>query len=102
MTAAPFNVALLVLDPDATATFATRHGLDPAGLAHDQRVLDEVAASVDRANARLTLPEQIIRWTLLSQEWLPGSDELTPTMKLRRQPIAEKYAAQFAALYLAE
>ncbi len=38
-------------------------------------------------------------WTLLADEWLPGGDELTPTMKLKRKPIAEKYAEEIEALY---
>jgi long-subunit acyl-CoA synthetase (AMP-forming) len=43
--------------------------------------------------------EQIKRFRLLSAEWLPGGDELTPTMKLKRRPIAEKYAGEVEALY---
>ena len=43
--------------------------------------------------------EQIKRGTLLPQEWLPAGDELTPTSKLRRRPIAAKYAADIEALY---
>jgi long-subunit acyl-CoA synthetase (AMP-forming) len=39
------------------------------------------------------------RWTLLDEEWLPGGDELTPTMKLKRKPIAQKYAEAIEALY---
>ena len=43
--------------------------------------------------------EQIKRFRLLPAEWLPGGDELTPTMKLKRRPIAEKYAGEIDALY---
>jgi long-subunit acyl-CoA synthetase (AMP-forming) len=43
--------------------------------------------------------EQIKRFRLLSDEWLPGGDELTPTMKLKRRPIAAKYAAEIDGLY---
>jgi long-chain acyl-CoA synthetase len=43
--------------------------------------------------------EQIKRFRLLPVEWLPGGDELTPTMKLKRRPIAEKYAGEIDALY---
>ncbi|HVW17859.1 MAG TPA: AMP-dependent synthetase/ligase [Solirubrobacteraceae bacterium] len=85
----PYNVALLVLDPEAAA------GLDPA----DPAVLARVRAEVDAANARLARVEQVRRFALLAGEWRPGGDELTPTMKLRRRPIAEKYAATIAALY---
>jgi long-subunit acyl-CoA synthetase (AMP-forming) len=85
----PYNVALLVLDPDAAA------GLDPA----DPAVVDRVQAEVDAANAHLSRVEQIKRFHLVSVEWLPGGDELTPTMKLKRRPIAEKYADEIDALY---
>jgi long-chain acyl-CoA synthetase len=85
----PYIVALLVLDPDTAA------GLDPA----DPTVLARVQAEVDAANAHLSRVEQIKRFRLLSAEWLPGGDELTPTMKLKRRPIAEKYAGEVEALY---
>ena len=59
----------------------------------------EVGDGVARANATLSRIEQIKRWKLLAQEWLPAGDELTPTSKLRRKPIAAKYAADIEALY---
>ena len=76
----PFNVALLVLDPDTGA------GLDP----QDAAVVARVQEEVDAANAHLSRVEQIKRFRLLSAEWLPGGDELTPTMKLKRRPIADE------------
>jgi long-subunit acyl-CoA synthetase (AMP-forming) len=85
----PYNVALLVLDPDTAA------GLDPA----DPDVLARVQAEVDAANEKLARVEQIKKFTLLDAEWLPGGDELTPTMKLKRKPVAEKYGAAIEDLY---
>jgi long-subunit acyl-CoA synthetase (AMP-forming) len=85
----PYNVALLVLDPDTAA------GLDPA----DPGVRARVQAEVDAANARLARVEQIKRFAVLDAEWLPGGDELTPTMKLKRRPVAEKYAERIDQLY---
>jgi len=85
----PYLVALLVLDPDTAA------GLDPA----DPEVLARVQQEVDAANVHLSRVEQIKRFRLLSAEWLPGGDELTPTMKLKRRPIAEKYGGEIDALY---
>ena len=55
--------------------------------------------AVEEANAHLSRVEQIKRSRVLDAEWLPGGDELTPTMKLKRKPIAEKYAAEIEALY---
>lgn len=100
--ARPYNVALLVLDPDAAAAFADRHRLPDTSLSAlcaDLRVLEDVAVGVAQANAQLSVPEKIQRWTLLDAQWLPGGVELTPTMKLQRRPIMTKYAAAIEALY---
>jgi long-chain acyl-CoA synthetase len=82
-------VALLVLDPDGAA------GLDPG----DPEVLARVQAEVDAANAHLSRVEQIKAFTVLEGDWTPGGEELTPTMKLRRRPIAARYAQEIDALY---
>jgi long-chain acyl-CoA synthetase len=98
----PYNVALIVLDPDGSAAFASEHGLadaSPATLAADGRVRDAMAAAIDEANSHLSRVEQIKRFAILPTDWEPGGDELTPTMKLKRRPIAEKYAGEIEALY---
>jgi long-chain acyl-CoA synthetase len=98
----PYNVALIVLDPDACGAFATEHGMadgSPAALARDERVQAAIGAAVEEANSHLSRVEQIKKWALLEAEWQPGGDELTPTMKLKRRPIEQKYAAEIAALY---
>jgi long-chain acyl-CoA synthetase len=98
----PYNVALIVLDPDSAGVWAAEHGLDaitPAALCEVPGVHAEVARGIEEANAHLSRVEQIKRFAILSCDWLPGGDELTPTMKLKRKPIAEKYAAEIEALY---
>ena len=98
----PYNVALIVLDPDGCAAFAARAGLadaSPAALCDDASVAAAVAAAVEEANAGLSRVEQIKSFRILPVDWVPGGDELTPTMKLKRRPIAEKYAAEIEALY---
>ena len=99
----PYNTALIVLDPVAAASFAAANGLpgdgSPAELAREDALLSEVAAGVARANESLSRVEQIKRHVVLPEEWQPGGDELTPTMKLKRRPIAEKYSAQIEAMY---
>jgi long-subunit acyl-CoA synthetase (AMP-forming) len=82
----PYNVALIVPDPDAAAKFTGDVGA-------------AVAAAVDRANGRLARVEQIKRFHLVELPWLPGGDEVTPTMKLKRRVIDRKYAATIDALY---
>ncbi len=98
----PYNVALLVLDPDACAAFAAEHHLADPGLeamSEASEVLGEVASAVARANTHLSRVEQIKRFKVLPCDWPPAGDELTPTMKLKRKPIAEKYAREIEALY---
>ncbi len=98
----PYNVALVVLDPDACSAHAAEHGLadaSAAALAADPAVREAVAAGVERANAQLSRVEQIKRFEILPSDWEPGGDELTPTMKLKRKPIAEKYEERITALY---
>ncbi len=85
----PYNVALVVLDPDGGA------GRD----ASDPDVIAEVGAAVERANEQMARVEQIKRFKLLGEDWEPGGDELTPTSKLKRKPIAAKYADEIEALY---
>lgn len=100
--ARPYNVALLVLDPDAAAAHAAVRGLDDASaatLSDDPVVVAAVAEEVARANERLSRVEQIKRFRILPVDWEPGGDELTPTSKLKRKPIAAKYAAEIEALY---
>jgi long-chain acyl-CoA synthetase len=100
--ARPFNTALLTLDPDFAPAFAAQQGIedtDLAALARDERMRAAVQQAVQAANAKLARVEQIKRFTLLEGDWLPGGDELTPTMKLKRKPIGAKYAAQIEAMY---
>lgn len=99
----PHIAALITLDPDAAAEVARRHGVRDTAI--DELVASEaiqraVSEAVTLANARLSRVEQIRSWKVLPQYWIPGGDELTPTLKLRRVPIAEKYAAQIDALYV--
>ena len=68
-------------------------------MSREQAVLDEVSAGVERANSHMSRVEQIKRFTVLPCDWVPAGDELTPTMKLKRRPIATKYAAEIEALY---
>jgi long-subunit acyl-CoA synthetase (AMP-forming) len=102
--ARPYNTALVVLDADIAPTWAAQNGLgelELEQLAAEDRVRAAVQQAVDAANAKLSRPEQIKRFELVRGDWRPGGDELTPTMKLKRTPIAEKYAALIAALYAA-
>jgi long-chain acyl-CoA synthetase len=98
----PYNTALIVLDPDFAPQWAAQHGLCGTTLeelAQDPAMIEAVQSGVDAANQRLARVEQIKRFTLIPGEWLPGGDELTPTIKLKRKPIAAKYEQAIAAMY---
>jgi long-subunit acyl-CoA synthetase (AMP-forming) len=96
-----YVTALLTLDADAAAAWAKAHGKDPdlAALAGDDELLAEVETGVKEANKALARVEQVKRFRILRTPWEPGGDELTPTMKLKRRPIADKYADEIDALY---
>ncbi|MGH3877242.1 MAG: AMP-dependent synthetase/ligase, partial [Actinophytocola sp.] len=98
----PYVAALAVLDPDAAAVFAARHGIasaSPAELVAHPEVRAAVLAGVKTGNEKLARAEQLKRVRLVPAAWEPGGDELTPTMKLRRKPIAEKYAHEIDTLF---
>jgi long-subunit acyl-CoA synthetase (AMP-forming) len=98
----PYNVALLTLDPDAIPAFVREQGIDDASierLVEDERLTAAVQKEVEAANEDLARVEQIKKFTILPTEWEPGGDELTPTMKLKRKPIAQKYGAEIESLY---
>jgi long-chain acyl-CoA synthetase len=98
----PYVVALMTLDPDAAAAFAEKHGLadaSPAALAENPDVRAAMEVGIKEANTRLARVEQIKKFAILPDVWEPGGDEVTPTMKLKRKPIAAKYAEQIEKLY---
>ena len=98
----PYNVALIVLDPDYAPVWASKNGLEGVSLdelADNELVQSTLTAAVDEANAKLARVEQIKKFKVIPGEWLPGGDELTPTMKLKRKPISEKYQQQIEDLY---
>ncbi len=98
----PYNTALIVLDADFAPAWAAKEGIADGSLeslAGDERVRAAVQAGVDSANDKLARVEQIKRFAIVSGDWLPGGDELTPTMKLKRKPIAEKYEGMIEGMY---
>ena len=100
--ARPYNTALVVLDSDFAPAFAAQQGLEGRSLedlAGEDAVRGAVEAAVGKGNEELARVEQIKKFTIVRGDWLPGGDELTPTMKLKRKPIAEKYAPEIEAMY---
>jgi len=83
----PYNVALIALDREMCA-----------GRAPDE-LRSAIEAAVAAANAELSRVEHVKRIAIIDADWLPGGDELTPTLKLKRKPILQKYAAEIEQLY---
>jgi long-subunit acyl-CoA synthetase (AMP-forming) len=100
--ARPYNTALIVLDSDFAPMWAGQQGIEDTSLealARDPAVIAEIQTGIDAANEHLARVEQIKKFTIVQGDWLPGGDELTPTMKLKRKPIGAKYADEIEALY---
>jgi long-subunit acyl-CoA synthetase (AMP-forming) len=97
-----YNVALVTLDPDVAPGWAEQNGISNTSfehLAEDEKVLAAVQKGIDDANERMARVEQIKKFKILPTDWEPGGDELTPTMKLKRKPINEKYDSEIEELY---
>jgi long-chain acyl-CoA synthetase len=98
----PYNTALIVLDPDFAPAWAATQGIEASSLealANDERVRAAVQEGIDTANEKHAKVEQVKKFTIVEGDWLPSGDELTPTMKLKRKPIAEKYSGAIDAMY---
>jgi long-subunit acyl-CoA synthetase (AMP-forming) len=103
--ARPYNTALMVFDADAVGPYSERFGVaeaSAAALAAEPKVIAQIAAGVAAGNAKLSRVEQIKRFRVLPAVWEPGGEEITLTMKLKRRPIAAKYAAEIDGLYADE
>jgi long-chain acyl-CoA synthetase len=93
----PYLVALLTLDPDAVG--ARFQGRDVADVASDPEVQQEIARGVAEVNARFSTVEHVRRIVVLGEEWLPDSDTLTPTMKLKRRGVLSHYIDAIESMY---
>ena len=97
-----YVVALLTLDGEVAPAWAKAHGVEAASLAElaaDPVVLAAVGAAVSAANERLARVQQVKRWRLLPVEWTADTEELTPTLKLKRRIVHTKYADDIDGLY---
>ncbi|HSP28184.1 MAG TPA: long-chain fatty acid--CoA ligase, partial [Ilumatobacteraceae bacterium] len=90
------------LDPEAAAVWAKSHGkesLSVTELADDPDVVAAVQSGIDEINQQFAQVEQIKKFTLVGEEWLPDSDMLTPTSKLKRRGVNARYADDIDAMY---
>ena len=98
----PFMSALVVLDPEVAPAWAKARGVEPtslAELADHAAVREEVDRQVAAAMASFNNAEAVKKVVVLHEEWLPDSEELTPTSKLKRRGIHGKYAKEIESIY---
>lgn len=98
----PFLTSLLTLDPDIAPNWAKAQGIefdDVTQLAEDPKVLAAVQAVVDKVNEGLSQVEKIKKWTVLPRDFTQDAEEITPTMKVRRKTINEKYGDVIDRMY---
>jgi long-chain acyl-CoA synthetase len=97
----PYLTALLTLDVEALVEWASLHGRSGTveQLSSDPEVLQEVAESVERVNLEHARVEGIKRWHVLPHDLTVAGGELTPTLKVKRQVVAERYADAIDELY---
>jgi long-chain acyl-CoA synthetase len=97
-----YCVALVTLDPDAIATWAEEHGMAGAAysdIVRSERVRAMVAGYVEELNTHLNRWETIKKWELLDHDLTVESGEITPSMKVKRNVVAEKHQALIDAMY---
>ena len=97
----PYPVVLVTLDEEEIPIFAREHGLpeDIQSLSRDPQVHALIQAEVDRANAKYAQVEQVKRFAILDHDLTQATGELTPTLKVKRNVVNEKYAQLFDELY---
>jgi long-chain acyl-CoA synthetase len=94
-------VALITLDPEEILPWAKEHGLpeDMGELVRRDEVRQLIQDALDRANAKYAQVEQIKKFALLDHDLTQETGELTPTLKLKRSVVNERYEEVFESLY---
>jgi len=97
-----FLSMIIALDEEEAPAWATAHGLeyqDLASFSELPEVIDEVARAVADANESVSRVEQIKKWIIVPDEWTPDTGEVTPSLKLKRHVVLDKYADQIETMY---
>ena len=97
-----FLTMIIALDAEEAPDWAEAHGLEYTDLASFSRlpeVKSEVEQAIEAANAKVARVEQVKKWVIVPDDWTPESGEVTPSLKLKRQVVLEKYSEEIEALY---
>jgi long-chain acyl-CoA synthetase len=97
----PYPVVMITLDEEEMPAYAREHGLpeDIPSLSGDPAVLALIQQEVDRANAKYAQVEQVKKFVILDHDLSQATGELTPTLKVKRNVVNERYRELFDALY---
>jgi len=98
----PFPVALVTLDEEEIVPWAREHGIEDtsmAALAKNPKVIELIQREVDSANAKYAQVEQVKKFVILDHDLSQETGELTPTLKVKRNVVNERYAPLFDELY---
>jgi long-chain acyl-CoA synthetase len=98
----PYLTALVTLDPEEIATFANDHDLgttDVPELSNRDEIRELVQKALDEVNSKVARVEQVKKFKILPHDLTQETGELTPTLKVKRNVVYEKYADQFDELY---
>jgi long-chain acyl-CoA synthetase len=97
----PYPVVLITLDEEEVPVYAREHGLaeDIPSLAKQPAIHELIQAEIDRANEKYAQVEQVKKFVILDHDLSQATGELTPTMKVKRNVVNERYAPLFDALY---
>jgi long-chain acyl-CoA synthetase len=95
----PYLVALITVDPEEAPAFAEEHGLAVEDLPESAQMRAEVQATLDAVNATVGPVEQVKRFRILAHDLTQETGELTPTLKVKRNVVTDKNAAEIDALY---
>jgi long-chain acyl-CoA synthetase len=95
----PYLIALVTLDPEEIPAFAQEHGLDVADVPGSEEMRAEIQKAVDATNEKVGRVEQIKKFEILPEDLSQATGELTPTLKVKRNVVAEKFSNLIEACY---
>jgi long-chain acyl-CoA synthetase len=95
----PYLIALVTLDPEEVPKFAEEHGMSPEDVPDSDRMRAEIQATIDEVNGTVGPVEQVKKFTILPQDLSQETGELTPTLKVKRNVVGEKYEDDIESLY---
>jgi long-chain acyl-CoA synthetase len=97
----PYLVALVTLDPEEAAKFAGERDLpdDPAALAGSDEIRAAISSHIDKVNEKFARVEQVKKFAVLPHDLSQEGGELTPTMKVKRNVVAQKHQSEIEGLY---